>query len=149
VKVVFSGTYTIFQNYIQFPVSNVSGTQAEALDHGRKTATTMTMTYYCLCNSSSIVSAMIADQFWGKYRTLCVTCSIYLLGLIILVLSSTPISIERGIGFPGLICAMIFLDVAAGGFRTMVDPFIAEQYTRKTLTIKGLDMNGKKNIINL
>jgi hypothetical protein len=109
----------IFPNDIQFPVPNAGDTQAEALDRGRKTATTMTRTYYCLCNLSPIVSAII----------------------LLINFTSIPISIEIGIGLPGLICAMIFLGVAADGFRTMVGPFIAEQYTRKTLAIKGLDSN--------
>jgi POT family proton-dependent oligopeptide transporter len=95
------------------------------------------MTYFCLFNLSPIALAIISDQFWGKYKTICVTSFIYLLGLIILVVTSIPISITRGIGLPGLICAMILLGIAGGGFRTMIGPFIAEQYTRKTLVVKG------------
>ncbi|CAF1202255.1 unnamed protein product [Adineta steineri] len=142
----YFGTYTILQNYIQFPMPTGDSKQAGALGGGRQLATAVTMSYSCLCNLSPIILAIIIDQFWGKYKTLCIASLLYIVGLIILVLTSIPMSVNAGAGLPGLLCALFFMGIAAGGFRTTVSPFMAEQYTRKTLVVK--DYKGKKKIIN-
>ncbi|CAF1050489.1 unnamed protein product [Adineta steineri] len=142
----YFGTYTILQNYIQFPMPTGDSKQAGAFGGGRQLATAVTMSYSCLCNLSPIILAIIIDQFWGKYKTLCIASVLYIVGLIILVLTSIPMSVNAGAGLPGLLCALFFMGIAAGGFRTTVSPFMAEQYTRKTLVVK--DYKGKKKIIN-
>ena len=131
------GTAQILQNYIQFPAPGKGDNQPGALDRGRKMATAITTSFYLFYNLTPIAAAIIADQFWGAYKTLVVACFIYLLGLIVLVLSSLPISIDAGVALPALICALIILGVAVGGFSSTTGPFMAEQYTRTTPVIKG------------
>lgn len=133
------GTAQILQNYVQFPVPVSGSKQPGALDRGRKMATAITTSFYLFYNLTPIVAVNIADQFWGTYKTLAVACSIYLLGLIVLVLTSIPLSIETGVALPGLINALIILGVATGGFNSAVGPFMAEQYMRITPVLKRLE----------
>jgi POT family proton-dependent oligopeptide transporter len=131
------GTYQIMQNYVQFPVPTSNSTQPGALGRGQQTATALTTSYCTFCFLTPIAAGIIADQFLGRYKTIVISCFIYIVGLIILVLASIPASIENGIALPGLICGMITMGVATGGFKTASGPFMAEQYTRTTPVIKG------------
>ena len=99
----FYGTSGILQNYIQFPVPGPNETQAGALDRGQQTATLLTTLLQFFCSLTPILGAIIADQFWGKYRTITAACLIYIVGLLVLVLTSIPPAIHAGVAFPGLI----------------------------------------------
>ncbi|CAF1620133.1 unnamed protein product, partial [Adineta ricciae] len=143
---VYFGTYIVFQNYIQFPIPTNGEKQAGALGYGRKMATAVTMSYSCLCNLSPIAAAIIADQFWGRYKTLTVASFIYFFGLIILVLTSIPALTKIGVGFPGLICALIVIGLAVGAFKSIMGPFMAEQYSRKAPVIKVV--KGQRKILS-
>jgi proton-dependent oligopeptide transporter, POT family len=133
----YFGTYVIFQNYIQFPRPNHDRTQPGALGYGRKMATATMMSYSCLCNLSPIGAAIVADQVWGKHKTLTVASFIYFFGLLILVLTSIPAFTRIEIGFVGLLCALVILGLAVGAFKSIMGPFMAEQYTRKVPGIIG------------
>jgi len=126
-----------FQNYIQFPVPGPNDTQAGALDRGHQTATALTTFFQFFCYLTPILGAIVADQFWGKYKAIFVACIIYLIGLLVLVLTSIPQSINAGVALPGLIIAMIIIGLATGGVKSNVSPFMADQYTRKTPIVKG------------
>lgn len=52
---------------------------------------------------------------------------IYLIGVIILVLTSLPTSLKHGAGTGGLIAAMIVIGIGTGGIKSNVSPLIAEQ----------------------
>ncbi|CAF1445246.1 unnamed protein product [Adineta steineri] len=124
----FYGTLAMLQNYIQFPVPDSENKQPGALNLGQRTATLMTALYFLFCHLTPIVAAIIADQFWGKYKTLVVASFIYLSGLIVLTLTSIPMSINAGVALPGLILAMILLGIAAGAVKSTVSPTIESLY---------------------
>ena len=126
-----------FQNYIQFPVPGPNDTQAGALNRGQQIATLLTTFFQLFCSITPIAGAIIADQFWGKYKTICVSCIVYMIGLALLVLTSIPPSINAGVALPGLITAMIIIGIAAGGAATNVSPLMANQCTRKTPIVRG------------
>ena len=160
-RFAFYGISGPFQNYIQFPVPGPNDKQAGALNRGHQMATSLTTFFQFLCYLTPIGGAIIADQFWGKYKTIFVACIIYLFGLLVLVLTSIPPSINAGIALPGLIIAMIILGIGTGGVKSNVSPLMADQYTRKTPIIKGkinyseiikkfflLEIKGKKKIID-
>ena len=133
----YCGTYILFQNYVQFPRPNHDQKQPGALGYGRRMATATMMSYSCLCNLSRIGAAIIADQFWGKHKTLTVASFIYFFGLIILVLTSIPVFTNIEMRFAGLLCALVILGLAVGAFKSIMGPFMAEQYTRKLPSIIG------------
>lgn len=78
------------------------------------------------------------DQYLGKYRTILCAAGVYIVGLIILVATSTPTGILNGAGLGGLITAMITIGLGTGGIKANVTPLCAEQYTHTQPTIKTL-----------
>ncbi|CAF4477478.1 unnamed protein product [Rotaria sp. Silwood2] len=126
-----------FQNYIQFPEQGPNNTQPGALNRGQQTATALTTFFQFFSYLAPIAGAILADQFWGKYKTIIVACVVYMVGLVVLVLSSIPPSIDKGVAFPGLIVAMVILGAGAGGVKSNVSPLMAEQYTRTKPIITG------------
>jgi proton-dependent oligopeptide transporter, POT family len=136
-RFAFYGITGPFQNYIQFPVPGPDDKQPGALNRGQQIATLLTTFFQFFCYLTPIAGAIIADQFWGKYRTIFAACLIYLFGLVVLVLTSIPASIHAGVALPGLIVAMIFLGLATGGVKSNVSPLMAEQYTRTKPVVRG------------
>lgn len=147
-RFAFYGITGPFQNYIQFPVPGPNGTQAGALDRGQQTATLLTTFFQFFCYLTPIAGGIIADQFWGKYRTLTAACLIYIVGLLVLVLTSIPPAIHAGVALPGLIVTMIILGVATGGVKSNVSPFMAEQYTRTKPVVRGKAIDALKEKID-
>ncbi|CAF4026535.1 unnamed protein product [Adineta steineri] len=145
-RFAFYGISGPFQNYIQFPVPSSNDTQPGALNRGHQTATLLTTFFQFFCYIMPIVGAIVADQFWGKYKAIFISCIIYSLGLSVLVVSSIPQSINAGTALPGLIIAMIIIGMGTGGVKSNVSPLMAEQYTRKTPIVK--EIKGKKKIID-
>ena len=136
-RFAFMGLSGPFQNYIQFPEPGPNEKQPGALGRGHQTATLLTTFFRFLCYLTPIGGAILADQFWGKYKTILIGCQIYAIGLIILVATSIPAAIHAGIAFPGLIVAMIVLGFATGGVKSNVSPLMAEQYTRTKPIVRG------------
>ena len=126
-----------FQNYIQFPEQSGNSTQPGALNRGQQTATALTTFFQFFSYLTPIASAILADQFWGKYKTILVACIVYMLGLLVLVLTSIPPAIEKNVAFPGLIIAMIIIGIGTGGVKSNVSPLMAEQYTRTKPIVRG------------
>ncbi|CAF1368558.1 unnamed protein product [Adineta steineri] len=122
-----------FQNYIQFPVPdhNDGHHQPGALNKGQTVATSLTTFFRFYSALTSMVGAIVADQYMGKYKTIVISCFIYIIGLLILLLTSIPQSLSIGLGMPGLIIAMLFLGLGTGGIKSNISSLMAEQYTRK------------------
>jgi proton-dependent oligopeptide transporter, POT family len=136
-RFAFYGMTAPFQNYIQFPMTSTDRKQAGALGQGQQTATLLTTFFNFFCYLTPIVGALVADQYWGKYKTIFVACLTYLFGLLVLVLTSIPPAIQSNVALPGLIIAMFITGLATGGIKSNVSPFMAEQYTRTTPIVRG------------
>lgn len=54
-----------------------------------------------------ILSAIISDQYLGKYKTILYSAFIYVVGVFILFCTSLPWAIEHGAALGGLIAAMV------------------------------------------
>ncbi|CAF0988634.1 unnamed protein product [Rotaria sordida] len=145
-RFAFYGISGLFQNYIQFPLPTANDTQPGALDRGQQTATALTMFFRFFAYITPIVGAILADQFWGKYKTIVVSCAVYMVGLVILLLTSIPPAIDKGVAFPGLIIAMIILGFGTGGVKSNVSPLMAEQYSRTKPVITVI--KGQRKIID-
>jgi POT family proton-dependent oligopeptide transporter len=98
------------------------------MDRGQQTATALNTFFQFWCYVTPILGAIIADQYWGKYKTILVFSVIYFIGLLILTLTSIPAAIESGAAFPGFIVAVVVIGLAAGGIKANVSPLVAEQY---------------------
>lgn len=84
-----------FQNYIQNSYPDTGGIPG-AIGKGHKAATGLTDFFQFWCYVTPIGGAIIADQFLGKYNTILYFAWIYLLGILILFLSSLPVAIQHG-----------------------------------------------------
>ena len=51
-------------------------------------------------------------------------CSIYIIGVAILFVTSLPVSLSHGAGLPGLIVAMVTISVGLGGIKATLPPFL-------------------------
>ncbi|CAF4809469.1 unnamed protein product [Rotaria sp. Silwood1] len=137
-RFAFYGLSGLFQNYIQFPLPTANDTQPGALDRGQQTATALTNFFRFFAYVTPILGAILADQFWGKYKTIIVSCVVYMIGLVILLLTSIPPAIDKGVAFPGLIVAMVILGFGTGGVKSNVSPLMAEQYSRAKPIVTGI-----------
>lgn len=95
---------------------------------GQQTATALTTFFQFWCYVTPIIGAVIADQYWGKYKTILIFACIYFVGLIVLTLTSIPSAIASGATFPGFIVAIIIIGLGTGGIKANVSPLVAEQY---------------------
>lgn len=136
-RFAFYGLSGLFQNYIEFPLPSGNNTQPGALGRGQQTATALTMFFRFFAYVTPIIGAILADQLWGKYKTIIVSCIVYMIGLVVLLVTSIPPAIDKDIAFPGLIIAMVIIGFGTGGVKSNVSPLMAEQYTRTKPIITG------------
>ncbi|KAG0169667.1 peptide transporter ptr2 [Apophysomyces sp. BC1034] len=128
-----------FQNYIEFPSPpSFPAEQAGALGKGHQTATALTTFFQFWCYITPILGAIVADQYLGKYRTIVLFACIYMVGLLILTLTSIPSAIASNATFPGFIVAIIIIGLGTGGIKANVSPLVAEQYRSKKPFVRTL-----------
>lgn len=99
------------------------------------------------CYVTSIIGGIVADQYLGKYNTLVAFATTYLVGLIILFVTSLPVSIEHGASLGGLITAMVIIGLGTGGIKSNISPLIAEQIRIQRPAIKTLK-SGKRVVVD-
>lgn len=89
----------------------------------------------------------MADQYLGRFKAIIYFAIVYMVGLLVLFLTSLPFSLQRGAGLAGFIAAILIIGIGTGGIKSNVSPLIADQYTRKRMAIKVLD-SGERVIID-
>ncbi|APA16014.1 hypothetical protein SS1G_10121 [Sclerotinia sclerotiorum 1980 UF-70] len=141
----YYGCVGLFQNYVQRPLDGSLGRGALGLGH--RTATALTVFFSMWCYFTPIFGAIVADQYLGRFKAICYFAIVYMVGLLVLVLTSLPISLQNGAGLGGFITAILIIGVGTGGIKSNVSPLIADQYTRKRMAIKVLE-NGERVIID-
>ncbi|CAO3597428.1 unnamed protein product [Absidia cylindrospora] len=136
-----------FQNYVQYDnPSSYPADQPGAMGKGQQTATALTTFFQFWCYITPILGAIVGDQFLGKYKTIVVFSVIYLVGLVILTATASPVAISNGAAFPGFIVSLIIVGLGTGGIKANVSPLVAEQYRSRPAYIKTL-ANGKRVIV--
>lgn len=127
---------TAVVNFIQMPLpdgstTGASGThgQAGALGLGQRASTGLTTfnsmwAYFC-----PLLGAYMADQYWGRYKTIQISIFIAIVGHIILIVSALPSVIANPDGAVGAFSVgLIIFGIGVGGFKPNISPLIAEQY---------------------
>ena len=102
---------------------------------GHQGATGLTTFFQFWCYVTPILGAIIADQYLGKYKTIVLFCGVYIVGLLILFLTSLPISLQNGAGLGGFITAVLVIGLGTGGIKSNVAPLIADQYKRRRMAV--------------
>ena len=128
---------------MQHPPHYQEGQTPGALGLGQSMATRLYCAFYILYYTTPTIFAIVADSWLGHFRTLVVSVAIYTLGCAALTVSSIPSQLDKGWGLPGLIVAMIMIALGGGGFRAIVIPFIADQYTEEESIVKTLKSGEK------
>ncbi|KAJ8097980.1 POT family-domain-containing protein [Lipomyces tetrasporus] len=143
-RFTFYGLTGPFMNYMQ---NAPGGLRPGAIGLGQSKASALNYFFQFWSYVTPILGAVIADQYWGKYKTISVFAGIYAVGLLIIFTTSLPVAIDSGASLGGLITAMIVVGLGTGGIKSNVSPLIAEQYTNTKRYIKELK-TGERVIVD-
>lgn len=80
------------------------------------------------CYITPVLGAVVAEQYLGRVKTIIYSSTIYICGLTMLFMSSLPIAQDLGVSLAGLLSALFFIGIGAGGIKANVSSLIAEQY---------------------
>ncbi|KAJ5915311.1 peptide transporter ptr2 [Penicillium verhagenii] len=156
----YYGTTAVFVNFIQRPLPQHSTTGAlvagtdfnkhvpGALGMGQRASTALTLFNQFWAYTMPLVGAFIADQYWGRYRTIVSSLALTFLGHAILVVSAIPKAIENSHG--AIACfsiGIIIMGLGTGGYKSNISPLIAEQYRDDKPYIKVLP-SGERVIVD-
>ncbi|KAH8763579.1 di/tri peptide transporter 2 [Diaporthe sp. PMI_573] len=133
-----------FQNYIE---NSYHDSLPGAIGLGQSGATGLTNFFQFWCYVTPVLGAVVSDQWLGKYWTIFYSALIYIVGNLILFLTSLPVAIENGAALGGLITAMIVIGLGTGGIKSNVSPLIAEQYDNTVPFVKTLK-SGERVIVD-
>ncbi|KAL5365330.1 POT family-domain-containing protein [Aspergillus floccosus] len=134
------------QNYIKNPY-DPGAELPGALGKGQSIATALGNFFKFWAYASTVIGAIVADQYIGKFKAILVACGVYIVGLVVLVATATPASIKGGAAFGGLIASMVILGLGTGGIKANVTPFCAEQYQKVHAYVKTLK-SGERVIVD-
>ncbi|EUC39969.1 hypothetical protein COCMIDRAFT_41624 [Bipolaris oryzae ATCC 44560] len=126
-RFTYFGLSAPIQNYIKNPHDSHSDLPG-ALGRGQAVATALGNFFKFWAYASTVVGAIVADQHLGRFKTIALGCGVYIVGLVILVATSTPAGIQSGAGFGGLVAAMVVIGLGTGSIKANVTPMCAEQY---------------------
>lgn len=130
------------ENYMQ-NARDSSGTPG-ALGLGQSMATNIFNAFFLFSFLTPMLFALLSDIYVGRYKSLMAGLvyvestyrigaffprlkslfRLYLIGCLLLLLTSLPVALDRGAGLPGLILAMTFIGLGAGCIRATYFPFI-------------------------
>jgi POT family proton-dependent oligopeptide transporter len=143
-RFTYYGCQGIFQNYIMLSPEEGRG----GLGQGHQTATAMGTFFQFWCYVTPILGAIIADQYLGKYKTIVLFASVYVVGLLFLWTTALPSSLHSGNGVWGLWVSIIIIGLGTGGIKSNVAPLIADQYTRRKMAISVDAKTGERVVID-
>ncbi|KIW91023.1 uncharacterized protein Z519_07917 [Cladophialophora bantiana CBS 173.52] len=119
-----------------------------ALGQGPETAnginTFNTFWVYCV----PLLGAYIADEHWGRYKTICVSIAIAIIGHIILVISAIPPVITNTTAcYAVFMLGLIIMGFGTGSFKPNISPLIVEQIDVTRAFVKTLP-SGERVIVD-
>lgn len=76
---------------------------------------------------TTIIGALVADQYLGRYKTAMISIWLAMIGHIIMVTSAIPSVILNGISPAPLIIGIVILGLGSGGFKATISLMVAEQ----------------------
>ncbi|KAJ7604810.1 putative MFS peptide transporter [Mycena polygramma] len=124
-RFTYYGIMAPFQNYAQN--NREDPLHPGALGLGQTAATRLSYFFTFFVYATSFGGAAVADGWLGRYKSLILFASIYAVGVLILFITSLPVSLDNGAGFGGLIAALIIIAIGVGGMKSNLTPFIADQ----------------------
>ncbi|KAF4958228.1 hypothetical protein FGADI_2600 [Fusarium gaditjirri] len=149
----YYGSTVVFTNFIQqkLPEGSTTGADPEqpgALGMGQRASTGITTFNQFWQYFMPLLGAYIADQYWGRYKTISWALGIDIIGHIILITSALPPVISNQGGALGaMIIAIIVIGFGTGGFKPNVNPLIVEQLGEQYMHVKTLK-SGERVIVD-
>lgn len=143
----YYGTTVVYTDFIQQPNPQFGSSgagiyddpdiqQSGALGMGQRASTGLgtfnTFWVYII----PLFGAYIADTYWGRYKTICVSIAVAIVGHVILVASAAPMVLENLQGAKAaFILGMIIMGVGTGGFKPNISPLVAEQIVTQKMHV--------------
>ncbi|KAH6987518.1 POT family-domain-containing protein [Ilyonectria sp. MPI-CAGE-AT-0026] len=152
----YYGCTVVFTNFIQQPLPDGSTTgaivnsddQPGALGMGQRASTGLTTFNQFWQYFMPLAGAYVADQYWGRYKTINYALGIDIIGHIILIVSAVPPVIKNSSGALGaMIIAILTIGFGTGGFKPNVSPLIVEQLGEQFMHVKTLK-SGERVIVD-
>ncbi|EJT98111.1 MFS peptide transporter putative [Dacryopinax primogenitus] len=131
----YYGTTAVFTNFIQRPLppgsitgKNPTGTPG-ALGLGTNASTGLTTFNSFWVYVIPLFGAYIADTHLGRFKTVCWSVAIALIGHILMTMSAIPSVIRNTNGsLACFVIALIIMGLGTGGFKANISPLVAEQH---------------------
>lgn len=150
-RLAYYGGTSPFQNYVQHNaeahILNPS-VPPGAFDLGSSRATLWNNYFTFIAYSSPLIGAFIADQYWGKFKTIISFSTVYMIGFVLLTVTSIPIAYTSigvptfsNYAYPGYIVAITIIGLGTGGIKALVSPLCADQVPKEDFTVV---KNGKE-----
>ncbi|CEI39313.1 putative peptide transporter ptr2 [Fusarium venenatum] len=148
----YYGCTVVFTNFIQQPLPPGSTTGADdeqpgALGMGQRASTGITTFNQFWQYLMPLLGAYLADQYWGRYKTISYALVVDIIGHIILIISAVPGVIQSDGALGAMIVAIIVIGFGTGGFKPNVNPLIVEQLGEQYMHVKTLK-SGERVIID-
>ncbi|XP_047137839.1 solute carrier family 15 member 2 isoform X1 [Hydra vulgaris] len=97
------------------------------LNMSKDDATAVYHAFNMLCYFSPIFGAIIADSFWGKYKTIMYVSVIYAVGNIVVSVTAVP-SVLHELKFAGPAIGLVLIALGTGGIKPCVSAFGGDQF---------------------
>ncbi|KAF2651589.1 PTR2-domain-containing protein [Lophiostoma macrostomum CBS 122681] len=136
-RFTFWGLTAPWQNYMENELDSRNGIPG-ALGLGQAQATRIYCAFYIFYYISPLVFAILSDTRLGRYKTLCITTIVYVLGCAAVTATSFDRPLRAGLGLPGLLIGMLLVGLGGGGFKMLMVPFLADQYANDHPKMKTL-----------
>lgn len=96
-----------------------------------------------------LFGAYVADEIWGRYKTICYALLLDILGHLILVMSAIPpvITKPHSNSLGALIVGILVIGFGTGGFKPNVSPLIVEQLPLDHMVVRTLK-SGERVIVD-
>lgn len=140
----YYGLSTPFQNYMQ---NAPTDTPHGVLNLGNSSATALSYFFQFWCYVTPIFGAWIADTYLGKFKSICVFCGVYIVGIFILFITALPSIADKSTSLGGYVAAIIIIGIATGGVKSNVSPLIADQVPKEKPFIKTLK-SGERVVVD-
>ncbi|KAI8932552.1 hypothetical protein NX059_010727 [Plenodomus lindquistii] len=152
----YYGTSAVFVNFIQKPLPPGSKTGAGflkkpgsgALDMGQRASTGLTMFNQFWSYITPLGGAWIADEYWGRYKTIQYSNLLAVIGHIVLIMSAIPaVIVKPKASIAVFAVGIVIMGLGTGGFKSNISPLIAEQYKDQKAYVR-VKKNGSKEIVD-
>jgi len=90
----------------------------------------------------------MADEHWGRYKTICISIGVAIIGHIILLISAIPpVIVNESACYGIFMLGLVIMGLGTGGFKPNISPLVVEQIPLTTIIVKSLP-SGEQVIVD-